>query len=156
MEGQVRTTYFFRIGLQLLNSGETSEAIDAFTTSLSLMTNARAFCYRGLAYFTGNEYGKALVDYTKAIEFKEPSVPEAYFFRGTLNGLLKNYGEAIQDLTKAIELNGETWLVEAYYYRGANFGAVGEYGMAIDDMRMAARAGHRQAREFLKLRGLGW
>ena len=96
----------------------------------------------------GKEYDKALADYTSAIRLDDPSIPEIYYFRGTLNGLLGNNGEAIQDLTKAIELTGEGWLVEAYYYRGANFGAIGEYDMAIDDMRMAARAGTDWLRSF--------
>jgi tetratricopeptide (TPR) repeat protein len=153
---KTESDYHFRVGIRLLANGELSEAREAFTTSLTLGMQPKALCYRGLAYFMGKEYGKALADYTSAIELDDPSIPEVYYFRGTLHSLLRNNGEAIQDLTKAIELQDEGWLADAYYYRGANFGAIGEYDMAIDDMRMAAGAGHGPAREFLKLRGLGW
>ena len=156
MTDKTESDYHFRVGIRFLANGELSEAIEALTTSLTLGIHPKALCYRGLAYFMGKEYDKALADYTSAIRLDDPSIPEIYYFRGTLNGLLENHGEAIQDLTKAIELNGEAWLVEAYYYRGANFGAIGEYDMAIDDMKVAARAGHGPAREFLKLRGLDW
>lgn len=153
---QKEGTYFYRMALHLLKHVGISEAIEAFTTSIALTSDALSFCYTGYAYFNLYQYEKADADYTKAIELDDISVPEVYFFRGTLNGLLKEYGNAIQDLTKAIELEDEGWLADAYYYRGASFGAVGEYDMAIDDMRMAARAGHGPAKEFLKKRGLGW
>lgn len=156
MTDKTESDYHFRVGIRFLANGELSEAIEAFTTSLTLGTHPKALCYRDLAYFMGKEYEKALVDYTSAIRLDDPSIPEIYYFRGTLHGLLGNNGEAIHDLTKAIELHGEAWLVEAYYYCGANFGAVGEYDMAIDDMRMAAGAGHGPAREFLRAKGLGW
>lgn len=149
-------TYFCRMALHLLKYVGISEAIEAFTTSIALSSDALSFCYRGYAYFNLYQYEKAHADYTKAIELSDASVPEVHFFRGTLNGLLKNYGDAIQDLTKAIELYDEGWLADAYYYRGANFGAIGEYDMAVDDMRMAAKAGHRLAQKFLRRRGLEW
>lgn len=149
-------SYFYRIGIQLLKNVGISEAIEWLTASIALTPDALSYCYRGYTYFNGNQYEKALADYTTAIACNDPTVPEVYFFRGTLNGLLKNYGDAIADLTKAIELNDEGWLAEAYYYRGANFGAIGEYDMAVEDMRVAAQAGHRLAREFLTAKGVKW
>lgn len=151
-----RLDYFFRLGLRFLEHGEVSEAIEAFTTSIALAPDARSFCYRGLTYFKSKDFPKALSDYTRAIELDDPSVPEAYYFRRTLQGLLSNYDDAIQDLTKLIEQQGEDWMTEAFYYRAASFGAIGEYCMAIDDMRVAAKAGHGPAREFLRAKGLGW
>ena len=156
MTDKTKSDYHFRVGIRFLANGELSEAREAFTTSLTLGIHPKALCYRGLAYFMGKEYDKALADYTSAIRLDDPSIPEIYYFRGTLHGLLGNNGEAIQDLTKAIEFKGEDWLADAHYYRGANFGAIGEYDMAIDDMRMAARAGHKLAQEFLRAKGLKW
>lgn len=156
MTDKPQGSYFYRIGMHLLKIRDITGAIEAFTTSIALHSDALSFCYRGYAYFDATNYNKALEDYTRAVDLNDSSVPEVYFFRGTVNGLLKNYGGAIQDLTKAIELQVKDWLADAYYYRGANFGAIGEYDMATDDMRMAARAGHGPAQEFLKARGLGW
>jgi tetratricopeptide (TPR) repeat protein len=153
---KIEFDHFFRIAMQFLDQGNGSEAIEVFTKLIALAPDARAFCYRGLAYFMGKEYDKALADYTSTIRLDDPSIPEICYFRETLHGLLGNNGEAIQDLTKAIELNGETWLVEAYYYRRANFGAIGEFDMAVDDMMVAAGAGYKPAQEFLKKRGLRW
>lgn len=102
--------------MHLLAIDDMTGAIEAFTTSITLGPDARSFCYRGYTYFNLNNYDQALADYTKAIELDGSTVPEVYFFRGTLNGLMKNYGDAIQDLTKAIELQGEQWQADAHYY----------------------------------------
>jgi tetratricopeptide (TPR) repeat protein len=149
-------TYYFDMAMRLLEHGEPSGAIEAFTASIALNPNAMSYCYRGFAHFRLKEYDKALADYTKAIELDDPSVPEVHYFRATVNSLMGNNGDAIQDYTKAIVLKGEGWLLEAYFYRGANFGTIGEYDMAIDDMRVAANAGYQAAQEFLKSKGLKW
>ena len=99
--------HFFREGLKLLEQGHTLEAVEAFTAAIELVPDATCFFYRGLCYYTINEFDKALADYTKAIELDKESVPEVYYFRGMLQGQIGNHGEAIIDLSRAIELKGQ-------------------------------------------------
>jgi tetratricopeptide (TPR) repeat protein len=100
------------MGMHLLKHAGIAEAIEAFITSIALTPDPLLFENRGYVcvFQSKREYHKALVDYTGAIQFDDPSIPEIYYFRGTLNGLLENHGDAIQDLTKAIDLKGEDWL----------------------------------------------
>lgn len=139
-----------------MQQGQASQAIEAFTASITLQPNATCFCYRGLSEFEVDEFDKALEDYTRAIELDDSNVPEAYYFRGVLYGQMGDHGDAIVDLSAAIKLNDQIWIADAYYHRAASFDAVGEYEMCVDDMMVAARYEFEPAQMLLLSKGLRW
>lgn len=74
--------YYYESGMRLLAAEDVSGAIEAFTTSIALKNDAKAMCYRGLAYFTLKEYDKALADYTRAIQINDVPIPESTISEG--------------------------------------------------------------------------
>ncbi len=63
-----------------------------------------AFIGRGRAWFSKEEYTKAVVDYTEAIRLDSKSA-DAFFGRGTARHLMKEYEKAIADYRESIRLN---------------------------------------------------
>ena len=74
-------------------------------------TDATGFVDRGNRYSRNGVYGKAIEDYTKALELDQDH-PEAYYNRGCSWYEVGRYDDAIADLTRAIELNPTA----DYYY----------------------------------------
>ncbi len=135
-------------------AGCSEEARDAFTRAIELNPDyAMVYYTRGDAYLNAGNYQQAIEDYLKAIELK-PDLAEAYYGRGLSYVGSGNYQQAINDFTKAIELKPD--LVEAYYGRGLSYVVLGNHQQAIDDFKMAARLGHKDARDLLINRGFQW
>jgi hypothetical protein len=90
----------------------TSEAIEAFITSIALTPDPLLFENRGyVCVFQSKRVPQGPCGlYQRHPQFDDTSIPEIYCFRGKLKGLPENHGDAIQDLTKAIDLKGEDWL----------------------------------------------
>lgn len=82
------------------------------------------------------EYGKALVQYNKAIEFS-PRVADNYTLRGYAKDMTGDYEGGITDFTTAINLNKKDAV--AYGNRGYAYSMVGEDLMAIQDYTVALK-----------------
>ena len=79
------------------------------------IAKARMDAYTGDKLFKQKKYGKAIAEYTRAID-ANPDFYEVYYSRGAAKIKLKQFREAIPDFTDAIRLKPDD--AEAYYYRG--------------------------------------
>jgi tetratricopeptide (TPR) repeat protein len=66
-----------------------------------------AYRQRGNAYFSKNEYSRAIADYDRAIEL-EPEVAKAYFNRGSLYQAIGEKEKASIDFRKVLELHNDS------------------------------------------------
>ncbi|MCH8800341.1 MAG: tetratricopeptide repeat protein [Chloroflexi bacterium] len=74
-------------------------------------TDPAGFLDRGNRYSRNGVYGKAIEDYTKALEL-DPELAEAYYNRGCSWYEVGKYDDAIADLTQAIKWDP---LADHYY-----------------------------------------
>lgn len=95
---------------------------------------ALGYYYRGIAYYAGKEWDKAMADYSKAIEI-DPNYTDAYYSRGNAWDNSGQFDKAIADYSRAIEINPK--LTQAYYNRGAAYGKIGQPDLAIADCSKA-------------------
>ena len=86
-----------------------------------------------------DEFGKAIVDYNKAIELA-PEFALAYGNRGTADYHTGDYDKAIADCSKAIELNPHAagpYAAGPYNDLGLAFNKKGNYDKAITSFKQA-------------------
>ena len=67
-------------------------------------TDADGYVERGSRYGRNGVYGRAIEDFTKALEL-DPEHAEAFYNRGCSWYEVGNYEDAIADLTRAIQLD---------------------------------------------------
>ena len=103
--------------------------------------HADAYHELGLHYFSREDYGNAIANFSKIIKLRptDSFVTDAvaYFKRGSVYFALEDYGKSIADLSKAIELAPTH--ADAYYRRGAAYFFSEDYGRAIADIGEAIR-----------------
>ncbi|MEM8503706.1 MAG: tetratricopeptide repeat protein [Cyanobacteria bacterium P01_D01_bin.1] len=95
---------------------------------------AKATANRGRAYSSTEEYSKALVDFSRAIEL-DPEYKWAITERGKTHLLMNNYPEALVDFSRAIELDPEDQWATAL--RGYAYRLMERYSEAISDFSRA-------------------
>lgn len=89
---------------------------------------------RGDAYYDKGEFGKAIKDYSHALELW-PTHVYAYCGRGNAYNDKGEYDKAITDYSRAIELDPK--FTSAYNNRGNAYTSKGEYDKAIADYNRA-------------------
>ena len=89
-----------------------------------------AYSNRGLTYVSLGKFGKALQDYTRAIEL-DSRFRDAYYNRADLRCKTGEFNKAIGDYTEAIRIDPTDFV--AYYDRGAAYYAKASYDLAIAD-----------------------
>jgi tetratricopeptide (TPR) repeat protein len=90
--------------VQLLNAAQWDDAIAAFDMVLRILPDfAKAYHFRGLAYYNEEQYDLALENFSKAIELK-PKFPDALRNRAVLHLNSGNTRLAVDDLEKALKL----------------------------------------------------
>jgi tetratricopeptide (TPR) repeat protein len=83
---------------------------------------------KGSSYSDGEDYDKAIAEFTKAIE-ENPKDEESYRERGIVYRKKGDYDKALKDCNKAVELNPkDAW---AYHAVGRVYEATNEYDKAI-------------------------
>ena len=145
---------YFHSGIEALQRGHSSEAIQDLTKAIELNPNdADAYVVRGASYLRQDKHDQAIQDLTKAIELK-PDYADAYDIRGHAYLRQEEHDRVIQDLTKAIELNPK--LAGAYNIRGLAYYSKSEYDCAIQDLTKAielkpdyAEAYHARSRAYV-------
>jgi tetratricopeptide (TPR) repeat protein len=95
---------------------------------------AQCYNFRGDIYKEQNHGHKALLEYTRAIDFN-PSEAGYYRNRGLIHRKLKNYQEAFEDYSKAITLNSK--YAVAYNNRGNLLREMGRGSEALMDFNKA-------------------
>lgn len=89
------------------NSIQYGSAIDNLNTLILLKPQSSKYYYfRGVSQFNLKNYTAAVVDYTKAIEFKEDKIADfnIYSERGLCKMRLKDYSGAIEDFNRTIAM----------------------------------------------------
>lgn len=109
---------------------------------------------KGLDLEKQNDLMGAIAAYEKAIAIN-PKYTEAYIRKGVVYFSLKpsNCSKAIEDLNTAIDLDKKN--SDAYYERGLVNAYMINNEQARSDMQMAARQGHKGAKEWLGLKEKG-
>jgi len=92
----------------------------------------RPYNNRGLAYFSGEEYDKAIADFSRALELNR-DYAEGYNNRGLVYHKKGEYDKAVSDYSEAIKINPEC--LKAYLNRGQLYRVNKEYGKAASDFR---------------------
>lgn len=99
----------FEVGENHLNSGQYKEAIQAFSSVITIQVDyIDAYYYRGTAKEKINDLEGALIDYSIALEWKN-DFAEALFNRGQILYKLNRLSEAKEDFEKLLSIpHGET------------------------------------------------
>jgi tetratricopeptide (TPR) repeat protein len=108
---------------------------------------------RANAYFAVKNYGRAISDYTRAIEHA-PKSPEIHYNRAIAHEKAGKFIRAIEDYTNAVDADKQ--YVKAYCNRASLLWSQGETRQALEDMKEAARLGMREMQVFLKSKGIEW
>jgi tetratricopeptide (TPR) repeat protein len=108
---------------------------------------------RANAYLAVKNFGRAISDYSRAIEYS-PRSPEIYYNRGIAHEKAGKVIEAIEDYTDAVSADPQYG--KAYCNRASLLWSQGETKQAIEDMTKAARLGMREMQMFLKSKGIDW
>jgi tetratricopeptide (TPR) repeat protein len=151
---ELNAVEWFEKGRSYQASGYLNDAIDAYNNSIVLdLKFARAYSGRGTAYAESGNFQQAIRDYDKSIELN-PIDALTYYNRGTALDNLGSFQRAVKDFDKAIEMNPR--LAMAYFNRGIAYHNLGNYQRAVEDYKTAARFGHHQAQDFLRLNRVNW
>jgi tetratricopeptide (TPR) repeat protein len=113
----------------------------------SIADYANVFNNRGNAYHDKKDYGRAIADYTKAIEI-DPNNANAYKNRGDAYDDEKDYDRAIADYTKAIEIDPK--YANVHYNRGLTYSNKKDYDRAIADYTKAIEIDPNYGNTFFK------
>jgi tetratricopeptide (TPR) repeat protein len=108
---------------------------------------------RANAYFAVKNYGRAISDYSRAIEHS-PRSPEIYYNRGITHEKAGKFIKAIEDYTSALE--ADPHYGKACCNRASLLWSQGQTKQALDDMKKAARLGMKEMQMFLKSKGIEW
>jgi tetratricopeptide (TPR) repeat protein len=103
-------------------------------TMLSFSQSATDDFYKGVDAAARDDYEKAVVHFTAAID-KEYYLAEAWYNRGLAYSKLSLYYDAITDYTEAIRLSPS--MAKAYLNRGADYITLNEKGKALQDYNAA-------------------
>jgi tetratricopeptide (TPR) repeat protein len=135
-------TDWFEKGLNFIELGNYSAALNAFTKAIELYPKFfGSYLNRGFAYDMLGNQQQAINDYNKAIELAPKLAKDAdvfanvYVLRGSSYDELGNQQQAINDYNKAIELAPK--LAAAYYGRGIVYNELGIYQQALSDLNKA-------------------
>ena len=93
--------------VQLLGAAQYEEAVTAFDRVIRVLPEfARAYNYRGIAYFHQERWELALEDFDKSIELKK-TFPDVFRNRASVHREMGNTRSAIEDLELALKLYRE-------------------------------------------------
>jgi tetratricopeptide (TPR) repeat protein len=133
----------FQRAVSALDANQYESAASLFSDSINSGDRTyESLLGRSNAYTGLKEYGKALVDVTRAIDLN-PQNPYGYIFRASIYGKLNQVKEAIADATRAISLNPDK--ASYYRYRGAAYLAADQPINALNDLTKAIELGEREA-----------
>jgi tetratricopeptide (TPR) repeat protein len=110
---------------------------------------ASAYRFRGISYYDGSNYDKALEDFNRAISLK-PDNADSYYQRARAYHQKGDWELVIRDCTQAIKLKREA---DYYCQRGKAYNKQQNYDEAIADAKRAIEIDRRNG-EYHYLQGL--
>ncbi|HOY31096.1 MAG TPA: tetratricopeptide repeat protein [Bacteroidales bacterium] len=114
---------------------------------------ARPYCNRGLANAKLQQTGKAIADYSRAIEIC-PVYAVAYSNRGVAYGTLGQWDKALADYNKALGV--DTGVATVYYNRGCIYGYLGQMEKALSDYSKAIEIDPGSSDSYCNRGGIFW
>ena len=136
-EKHIDYKYYFNLGIQEANLGNTNEAMIAYNKSLEIKPDfAPTYMFIGILEFQKANYEKAREYYTKAINC-DTGLTDAYFNRAQIVFATKTENKqelesALEDLQKAVELDNK--FIDAYYSIAVIYKNLGNYKEAIKNL----------------------
>jgi WD40 repeat protein/uncharacterized caspase-like protein len=97
---------------------------------------ALTFINRGNGHFAGNNFDRAIADYTKAVE-ADPRYAQPYVVRGLAHSRKKNFDRAIADYSEALRIKPDH--VQALVNRAIAYSQTMDFDRAIADAASAAK-----------------
>ena len=129
--------YYFNLGIQEANVGNTNEAMSAYNKVIELKPDfAPVYMFIGILEFQKENYKKAYEYYSKTIDIDKNMV-DAYFNRAqivfaTKTEDKKELKSALEDLEKAIEFDDK--FIDAHYSMAVIYKNMGDYKQAIKSL----------------------
>lgn len=131
MDKYIRWESFHDSGIAEYKAGRVQAAIRDLNKAIELdPTDARAYCYRGVARINLRDYTGAIADNSRAIQLKA-KYPEAYNNRGLAKFYKGDYVGAMADADAALALDSGS--VAAYNTRGLAEERLRKYQEALAD-----------------------
>jgi tetratricopeptide (TPR) repeat protein len=131
----VSPTNSFRLGVEMLQKGNYTQAVIQFTEAIDIKNDyAAAYSNRCLANLHLKDYQNAVIDCNQAINLAPENV-EAHINRGIAYYRQGNYTAAIDDNNHVITHNPNEF--RAYYNRGVAYSALENYSEAITNYQRA-------------------
>lgn len=141
--------YYFFQGLEYLNKSDYNKAKEYFHQCLKIdPKHGDTYYCLGYIKFDSNDIKGAIVDLTKAIDYKSDMICLAYCLRGKSKIRLEDTKGAISDFTKAIEI--EPSFAESYFLRGLAKIKLGQLDSACLDLSIAEDLGHSEVKKFIR------
>ena len=127
-------------GLLYYFQGKYQEMLEDYLSLAELEPlDSEAQLMLGVAYLNSEDYDRAVVSLTRAIEL-HPRLAGAYSYRGEANRLKGMAAEAIQDSTRAIKLGSNKQVTSrAYTTRAKAYSKLGKNDLAYADLNEAFR-----------------
>ena len=91
-----------------------------------------------MAYFTKNDYMRALEDFRQSFEFDSGNFRSVYY-EGIVYSVQKDYKSAVKCFDKSLELN--EYQAHAYYRRAIALYELHDYERAVNDVAAAKNLG---------------
>ena len=135
--------------------GNYRKAVEAFSRVIELIPDsAHAYNNRGVAYSELGNYRLAIQDFNRAIHLN-PGEALFRFNRGIAFGKGDDYDLAIKDLNRVLEMDPRH--TNARFFLGLIQRSMpGEIHKGADNIKTSARAGNKDAQEYLRSRFMGW
>jgi putative GTP pyrophosphokinase len=136
------------------NKNRFDEAIALYSRILELKPGSAIssliYKHRGMANFARSNYGDAIEDFSRTLEFDAKSYKAAYY-RGVVHSVLKQYSEAIDDFTKSLVIN--PYQAFCLFRRGQAYYHIGDYPQALSDCEasLALEPHHETVSKFKEL-----
>jgi tetratricopeptide (TPR) repeat protein len=143
-EGCTKLRIATRKWLEELEKASKAQSNAKSTTQSSTQTsqnNAETAVDQGNAYYSKQDYDKAIAEYTKAIQLNF-NYAYTYHCRGNAY-YVKDYDKAIADFTQAIRIDAN--YKDAYYYRALAYYLKGDHDKEIADWTQVIRLDPKNA-----------
>ena len=133
-EKHIDYKYYFNLGIQEANLGNTNEAMTAYNRAIKMNPDfAPAYMFIGILEFQKENFAKAYEYYSKALKI-DANLIDAYFNRAQIVFATKpedktELNSALKDLQKATELDDK--FIDAYYSMAVVYTNLGDYIEAI-------------------------
>jgi protein O-mannosyl-transferase len=147
-----RVEPYYNRGFAYGELGDQGQAIENFSMAIEIAPeNADAYNSRGVSYGKLGNYRQAISDYDRTVEI-DPGHARAFNNRGFAYDRLGDHRQAISDYNRAIEIKPD--YAKAYFNRGIAHVELGDDSTAIEDLKTAAEFDSKEAKEFLRSRGI--